>query len=134
MTWLIVLKNLKLFAAFCRQHWRWLVGIVIFVIVYMLGRRHANTYKLQADQAMTDWKREKEAIERSHKIEVEKREEAEKRYSDAVKKIEERYEKDKQNITRSKKEQIKNLVRKSKQDPDEIDRILEQELGIRKVP
>ena len=65
--------------------------------------------------------------------EIKKREEANKRYSNAVKKIEEKYEKDKANITHSKKENIKRLVNKAKTDPDQIDRILEQELGIKKM-
>ena len=67
-----------------------------------------------------------------HELEIKKREEANQRYSKAVQKIEERYEKDKQNITHSKKEKIKSMVNKSKENPEEVDRILEQELGIKK--
>lgn len=131
--WLTVLKYLKLIAVFCRQHWRWVVGILAFIVVYSLGKKNANSFKVQADMAKDQWKKEKEAIEKSHELEIKKREEAEKRYSEAVRMIEERYEKDKLNLTRSKKEQIKKLVSESKNDPDEIDRILEQELGIEKV-
>ena len=47
--------------------------------------------------------------------------------------LKEKYEKDKANITHSKKENIKRLVNKAKTDPDQIDRILEQELGIKKI-
>ena len=64
-------------------------------------------------------------------MEIAKREEAEKLYSDAVTKIEERYEQDKANITHSKKEEIKKMVRKSSTNPDDVNRILEQELGIK---
>ena len=121
-------------AAFCRQHWRWLVAIIAFVVVYSLGKKNAGAARVQANLAKEQWKKEKEAIERAHELEIKKREEANERYVDAVKKIEERYENDKMNITQAKKEQIKNLVRKSKSDPDEVDRILEQELGIKKIP
>ena len=75
--------------------------------------------------------REKEAIQKAHDLELKKKEEAQKRYSEAVDKIERRYEKDKWNLTHAKKEEIKTLVRKAKEDPDEVDRILEEELGIR---
>ena len=128
MLWL----KLKIAAAWCRQHWRWLVLSIAFVVVYLLGKQGAKNLQLQAKLARKQYLREKEAIQKSHELEIQKREEAEKRYSDAVNKIEERYEKDKWNMTQSKKEQIKSLVRKAKENPDEVDRILEQELGIKK--
>ena len=134
MTWLTVLKYLKLTAAFCRQHWRWLVAVIAFVVVYSLGKKNAGAARIQANLAKEQGKKEKEAIERAHELEIKKREEANERYAEAVKKIEEKYEKDKANITHSKKEEIKKLVRQSKSDPDQIDTILEQELGIRKIP
>ena len=65
-------------------------------------------------------------------VELQKKEEAQKRYSAAVDKIEEKYEKDQWNITHAKKEAVKRMVKKAKHDPDEIDRILEEELGIKK--
>jgi hypothetical protein len=133
MTWLTIIKYARLAAAWCKNHWRWLLAFSVLIFVYSLGRKGAAKVKLEADQARDDWKKEKEAIERSHELEIQKREEANKRYSDAVRKIEERYEKDKLNITRSRKEEIKALAKKAKNDPDEIDRILEQELGIKKV-
>tara|TARA_Y100001963_G_C6780175_1_gene449435 strand:+ start:1007 stop:1429 length:423 start_codon:yes stop_codon:yes gene_type:complete len=131
--WLTVLKYLKIAAVFCRQHWRWVVGIVAFIVVYSLGRKGAKGVRIQAELARKQYKREKEAIEKAHELEIKKREQAEKNYSDAVRKIEEKYEKDKLNITRTKKEDIKKLVRDAKNNPDEIDRILEHELGIKKL-
>ena len=133
MWWLSLKKNVKIVAVWCRQHWRWLVGIVAFAIVYSLGRRNARGVRVQAELARKQYKREKEAIEKAHKLEIEKREEAEKNYVDAVKKIEEEYERDKWNITQAKKEEIKNLVRQAKESPEQIDHILEKELGIKKV-
>ncbi len=133
MLWLSILKYLKIAAAFCRQHWRWLVGIIAFVVVYSLGRKGARGVRVQAELARKQYKREKEAIERAHDLEIKKREEAEKNYSEAVKKIEEKYEKDKLNMSRTQKEDIKKLVREASSDPNEIDRILEIELGIKKL-
>ena len=132
MTWLVALKYLKIAAVFCRQHWRWLVLLVAFVVVYTMGRKSANGIKLQANLAREQYKKEKEAIEKAHELEIKKREEANERYSEAVKKIEEKHESDKLNITKSKKESIKKMVQKAKHSPEEIDRILEQELGIQK--
>ena len=128
MLWL----NLKIAAAWCRQHWRWLVLSIAFIVVYMLGRKGSKSLKLQAELARKQYLKEKEAIQKAHDFEIQKREEAEERYSDAVILIEKRYEEDKWNLTSAKKEQIKRLIRKAKEDPAEVDRILEQELGIKK--
>ncbi len=131
MIWLALLKHLKIAAVFCRQHWRWLVGIVAFVVVYMLGRKGARGVMVQAELARKQYKREREAIERAHELEIKKRQEAEKRYSEASKIIERRYEKDKSNMSKSKKESIKQMIKKAKDDPDEVNRILQNELGIK---
>ena len=124
--------KLKIAAAWCRQHWRWLVLSIAFVVVYLLGKRGKKSLKIQAELARKQYLKEKEAIQKAHELEIEKREEAEKIYSDAVTKIEDRYEKDKQNLTFAKKEELKALVRKAQDNPTEVDRILEQELGIKK--
>ena len=50
----------------------------------------------------------------------------------AVIKIEHKYEQDNLRISHAKKEDVKKMVRKAKNDPDEVDRILEQELGIKR--
>ena len=124
--------KLKIAAAWCRQHWRWLVLSIAFIVVYLLGKRGKKSLKIQAELARKQYLKEKEAIQKAHELEIEKREEAEKIYSDAVTKIEDRYEKDKENLTFAKKEELKALVRKAQEDPTEVDRILEQELGIKK--
>ena len=132
MLWLNVLKYSKLAAVWCRQHWRWLVLFISFVVVYLAGRKHAKGLRVQAEMAKEFYEKEKEAIHKAYEFEIEKREEANKRYSEAVKKIEEEYERDKQEITHARKEEIKKMLSKVKENPDEVNRILEEELGIKK--
>ena len=105
---------------------------ISFVIVYLAGRKHAKGLRVQAEMAKEFYEKEKEAIHKAYEFEIEQREEANKRYSEAVAKIEEEYEKNKLELTHSKKEQIKKMISKAKKDPTEVDRILEQELGIKK--
>ena len=124
--------KLKLAAAWCRQYWRWLVFVIAVLASYLLGKRGKDALKEQAKLAKDMYIKEKEIIERAHELELQKREEAQERYSKAVDKIEERYENDRQNITHAKKEAIKKMVQKAKSDPDEVDKILEEQLGIRK--
>jgi len=84
--------KLKIAAAWCRQHWRWLVLSIAFLVVYMFGRKGSKSIKLQAELARKQYLREKEAIQKAHDHEIQKREEAEKRYTDAVVLIEKKHE------------------------------------------
>ena len=122
----------KIVLAWCRQHWRWLVLSIAFLVVYALGKRGSKSLKVQAELARKQYLRDKEAIEKAHEEQNRLRDEAQKRYAEAVDKIEHRYERDKKNITHAKKEAIKKMVKKVKEDPDEVDRILEEQLGIKK--
>jgi uncharacterized protein YbjQ (UPF0145 family) len=78
------------------------------------------------------YEKEKESIKKAYELEMENREKARKTYSDAVIKIEQEYEKNKKELTHSKKERIKRMVSKAKDKPEDVDAILERELGIRK--
>ena len=124
--------KLKLAAAWCRQYWRWLIFAIAVLVSYLLGKKDKGKLEEQARLAKEMYVKEREVIERAHKLELQKKEEAQQRYVDAVDKIEERYEKDQWNITHAKKEAVKSMVNKAKNDPNEIDRILEEELGINK--
>ena len=133
MMWFKTLKYLKLAAAWCRQYWRWLVFVIAVLVSYLSGKRGKDALKEQAKLAKDMYIKEKEVIERAHQQEMQAKEEAQQRYSEAVDKIEERYENDRQNITHAKKEAIKKMVQKAKSDPDEVDKILEEQLGIKKI-
>ena len=123
--------KLKLAAAWCRQYWRWLVFLLAVIVSYLLGKKDKDKLKEQARLAKEMYIKEKEVIERAHKLELKKKEEAQQRYSEAVDKIEKKYEEDQFSLTHAKKEAVKKMINKAKNNPDEIDRILEEQLGIR---
>jgi len=122
--------KLKLAAAWCRQYWRWLVFVIAVLVSYLLGKRDKDKLKEQAKLAKDMYIKEKEVIERAHQQEMQAKEEAQQRYSEAVDKIEKKYEEDQFDLTHAKKEAVKKMVNKAKNNPDEIDRILEEQLGI----
>ena len=122
--------KLKIAAAWCRQYWRWLVFVIAVLVSYLLGKRDKDKLKEQAKLAKDMYIKEKEVIERAHQQEMQAKEEAQQRYSEAVDKIEKKYEEDQFDLTHAKKEAVKKMVNKAKNNPDEIDRILEEQLGI----
>jgi flagellar biosynthesis/type III secretory pathway M-ring protein FliF/YscJ len=103
-----------------------------FLVVYLTGRKHAKGLRVQAEMAKEFYEKEKESIQKAYELEMENREKARKTYSDAVIKIEQEYEQNKEELTHSKKERIKRMVSKAKNKPEDVDAILERELGIRK--
>ncbi len=125
--------KLKLAAAWCRQYWRWLIFVIAVLVSYLLGKRDKDKLKEQARLAKEMYVKEKEVIERAHQQEMKAKEEAQQRYSEAVDKIEKKYEEDQFNLTHAKKEAVKKMVNKAKNDPEAIDRILEEQLGIKKI-
>ncbi len=125
-------KRVKIILAWCRQYWRWLVFATAVLVSYLYGKRDKDKLKEQARLAKEMYIKERDAIERAHQLEIKEKEEAQERFADAVNRIEERYENDKWNISHAKKEQVKKMVNKAKSNPDEIDRILKEELGITK--
>ena len=128
--WVMFWVKLKLAAAWCRQYWRWLIFVIAVLVSYLLGKRDKDKLKEQARLAKEMYIKEKEVIERAHQQEMKAKEEAQQRYSEAVDKIEKKYEEDQFNLTHAKKEAVKKMVNKAKNDPDEVDRILEEQLGI----
>lgn len=132
MWWLAAKKWLKIAAAWCRQHWRWLVIGGLALLMYYLGRKSASNQMIQAKLALDSYKKEKEAIEAAHEKEVEDIKKAQETYNKAMAQLSQEFSSKTDTASLKKEKKIRNLVKKAKKDPDEIDRILEEELGIKK--
>ena len=76
---------------------------------------------------------ESKAIERSHRTEIKMRDKARVKYEKAMETIEREYEQNKAELSEAKKKELKKNLKKVKNNPDEIDKILLKEFGIREV-
>ena len=132
MWWLAAKKWLKIAAVWCRQHWRWLVLGTVAIIMYYLGHKASKAQVLQARLALDSYKKDKEAIEAAHQKEVEDIQKAHERYAKAMAQLSQEFSSKTDEISLKKEKRIRDLVKKAKKDPDEIDRILEEEMGIKK--
>ena len=72
--------KLKIAAAWCRQYWRWIIFAIAVLVSYLAGKRDKDKLKEQARLAKEMYVKEREAIERAHKLELQKKEEAQQRY------------------------------------------------------
>ena len=131
MSWLLIKKWWDIASVWCRQHWRWLVMLAALVIVYLLGKRQNRVELLQAKLALKHYQQEKDAIIKAYDTEKKLREQAKQKYDDAMKAVSERYANDFNSINMQKEAEIRKKLKQAKNKPSEIDRILEEELGIK---
>ena len=130
MSWLLIKKWWDIASVWCRQHWRWLVMLAALVIVYLLGKRQNRVELLQAKLALKHYQQEKDAIVKAYETEKKLREEAKRKYDNAMKAVNERYANDFNSINMQKEAEIRRRLKQAKNNPSEIDKILEAYLGI----
>jgi len=78
-------------------------------------------------------KLESKAIERSHKIEIKQREKAHQKYELAMAKIEEAHKMNREGFDEVKKKELQKNLKLAKNKPNEIDKILFEEFGLKEV-
>ena len=131
MSWLLIKKWWDIASVWCRQHWRWLVMLAALVIVYLLGKRQNRVELLQAKLALKHYQQEKDAIIKAYETEKKLREQAKQKYDNAMSPVREKYRDDFNSINMIKEAEIRKKLKQAKNNPSEIDKILEEELGIK---
>ena len=133
MWWLTTKKWLRIASVWCRQHWRWLAIGSLALVAYYLGNKRMKAQLMQARLALKSYKQEKAAIERAHEKEVEGIIKAQETYNKALLQIDQRYSNKTEALEKEEEKRIRKMIKKAKSNPDEIDNILEKELGIKKI-
>jgi hypothetical protein len=132
MSWLLIKKWWDIASVWCRQHWRWLVMVAALVIVYVLGKRQNRAELIQAKLTLKHYQQEKDAIIKAYETEKKLREEAKKKYDSAMDTVRKKYKDDFNSLNMQKEAEVRKKLKQAKNNPSEIDRILEEELGINK--
>ena len=104
--------------------------LAALVIVYLLGKRQNKVELLQAKLALKHYQQEKDAIIKAYETEKKLREEAKRKYDNAMRAVNERYANDFNSINMQKEAEIRRRLKQAKNNPSEIDKILEAYLGI----
>ena len=117
----------------CFYHWKWLVLISAFVIAFCLGRKSNKKILKRAQGALAAHKLENRAIERAHNVEIKRREKARKKYEAAMVKVEEAHKRRLNDFDEAKKKELQKNLKLAKNNPNEIDKILFEEFGLREV-
>jgi hypothetical protein len=127
---LLIKKWWDIASVWCRQHWRWLVMIAALAIVYLLGKRQNRAELIQAKLTLKHYKQEKDAIVKAYETEKKLREQAKQKYDNAMKAVREKYKGEFDSLIMEKEFEVRKKLKQAKNNPSEIDKILEEELGI----
>jgi len=131
MSMLLIKKWWGISSAWVRQHWRWFLFALAFLVVYIVGRRKSRVELLQAKLALRHYEDEKNAIIKAYETEKKLREQAKQKYDSAMSSVREKYKDDFNSVNMQKEAEIRRRLKEAKNNPAEIDRILEAYLGIK---
>jgi hypothetical protein len=132
MSMLLIKKWWGISSAWVRQHWRWFLFGLAFLVVYLIGRRKSRVELLQAKLALRHYEDEKDAIVKAYETEKKLREQAKQKYDNAMKTVREKYKGEFDSLIIEKEFEVRKKLKQAKNNPSEIDKILEEELGINK--
>jgi len=133
MWWPVAKKSLEKAFLWCKHHWKAVLLVVAFGVVYFIGRNKSSNLLDRAKDELKLYKEKAAKIEESHQQHVEDVKNAKVKYEESVKKADKQFEKFKTVQSEKKKKEIKKLLKKAKNNPDELDKILEREFGIKEV-
>jgi len=131
MTWLTVILYSKKVWTWCKHHWKILAIALWTLIVFLVARKNVRAYKKVLDSTIENYKKEIEVLEDSHKKEILRRDEAIKKHNDDLTKLEEKYTGDKHQLDVKKRSRYLELVKLYDTDPENINKILQEEFGFK---
>ena len=131
MTWLTFVLYSKKSWIWCRHHWKILALALWTLIVFLVARKNVRAYKKVLDATVENYKKEVEVLENSHNEEIRKRDEAIKKHNEDIKSLEEKYAGDKHQLDVKKRSRYLELVKMYDTDPENINKILQEEFGFK---
>jgi flagellar biosynthesis/type III secretory pathway M-ring protein FliF/YscJ len=131
MTWLTFVLYSKKIWVWCKHHWKILALALWTLIVFLVARKNVRAYKKVLDATIENYKKEVEVLENSHKEEIRKRDEAIKKHNEDIKRLEEKYAGDKEELDVKRRSRYLELVKMYDTDPENINKILQEEFGFK---
>lgn len=131
MTWLTFILHSKKIWLWCKHHWKILAIALWTLVVFVVARKNVRAYKKVLDTTLENYKKEVEILENSHKEELEKRDQAIKRHNEDIKKLEDKYAGDKEELDVEKRSRYLELLKMYNSDPENVDKILQEEFGFK---
>ena len=127
--WLIIKTFGKKAWAWCKKHWKLLVGASIPCIIWILTRNSDQLNEV-LQRVRGDHEKELLTIDKAHQIESNEKKLAREKYNETISQIEKDHAASSLELTVAKKKEIKRIIEENISDPDEITRQLADRLGL----
>lgn len=131
MSWLTLVLYSKKIWVWCKHHWKILALALWTLVVFLIARKNVRAYKKVLDATIENYKKEVEVLENSHNEEIRKRDEAIKKHNEDIKRLEEKYAGDKEELDVKRRSRYLELVKMYDTDPENINKILQEEFGFK---
>ena len=128
ITWLAVQTFLKKAWAWCKKYWQILVGAAVPIAIWLLTRKSDDLNKV-FEKSKESHEKEIEAIEKAHALEIQKRDDALKRYEETMSQVESMYKESSKELSRAKKKAVEKVIKENKEDPEAITKKLAELTG-----
>ena len=112
-----------------KKNWKATALVVWSIFVWLISRKNSQGAIDAMNANKESYEAQIKSLKVQHKIEVQKREELHLKYQETLVKIEEKYKKKKEELSRVEKKKVKEIVQKAKDNPDEINKKIEDLFG-----
>ena len=113
----------------CKHHWNIIAIGAWTLIVYLIARGNVRNYKKVLEQTIDSYKAERDAIDKTHQQEIEKRNEAIRKHNEALRTLEQKYEEAEEELSYEKRARFAELMQMHDRDPQTINELLQKEFG-----
>jgi len=133
MTWLAIILYFKKTWVWCKHHWK-IVAIGAWTLfVWAISRKNVAAYKKVLDSTIDNYKKEINVLENTHNAEITKRNEALQKHNEALVVLENNYKESLDMLTVEKRARYLELAMEYDNNPEAINRLLEEEFGFKYV-
>tara|TARA_Y100000296_G_C5176910_1_gene260626 strand:- start:242 stop:646 length:405 start_codon:yes stop_codon:yes gene_type:complete len=133
MSWLTAKFAAKKAWLWCKHHWKIIAVAVWTLVVWFISRKNASALQGVLAATVDSYKKEVEILENSHNSELEKRNETIVAHNKALDQLEEKYAGSSNDLTTKKRSRYLELLALYDEDPENINKILEEEFGFNYV-
>jgi len=133
MTWLTIKLYMKKGWLWCKHHWKLAAVAAWTLVIWVVARKNVGAYAKVLDTTIESYKKEVEVLDSIHNAEIEKRNEAIRKRTEALIKLEQHYERSLDDLTIDKRARYLELITMLDQDPEFANKAITEEFGFKYV-
>ena len=117
----------------CKHHWKLAAVAAWTLVIWVVARKNVGAYAKVLDTTIESYKKEVEVLDNTHNAEIEKRNEAIRKRTEALTKLEQHYDRSLDYLTVEKRARYLELIKMHDQDPELVTKTITEEFGFKYV-